>query len=278
MLVNDVNFLRWNNPLATPGLPKPPWPYWRDREACNSMVLLKPEEATSFYINTTDGFRWEDQILGFDFNAVRLGIFRAEDGVLMDATLPFEADIIPDTDPLTRYNILSTFVTPRLDDGAYYLKLFYGPDGTEFVRSNFVYVTNDPDILKTTCYFRFRHDRFFYNIRYHALPAFYQQFRLNIGIIDEQPDDNVSTYTASTTGKTRIPESVEKWAVKFESRFFDPDAHRAATVMIKHKYLEINGSAYAYKTGYKINTRVNTKLNKGEFELYDEAFSSINRC
>lgn len=272
MQVTDVGFLRWFNTAGEPGLPRPPYAYWRDRERCEYAPILSPGEANSFYVNNADGFLKSI----FDPDGLRLGLF-SPDNVLVATGLDF--DYLTHPTDATRFFPYTTFVVPALANGYYFLKFYSSVDGTEFLRSSYLYTNNDrATLLKTTTFCKFRHDRQFYNVRYQNIPGFYQQLRLNISVTAEQVEGETEVYDEVTTGETRLYESVEKLAVTFESRDFDADAHKAAAVMVKHNFLELNGRRFSYKSGYKSNPRALTKYSKAEFELYDQAFSAINRC
>jgi hypothetical protein len=177
------------------------------------------------------------------------------------------------------YNIYSSVVVPTAITGIYYFKIYRQSTGAELLRSSYILVRNDvTELLNTTTYCKFRHDRFFYNIRYHDIPDFYQQFRLNLSVIDDQLESNKEVYREVTTGKQRVYNNELGRYYVVESYYFDPPAHLACGIMVEHDYLEMNGKTYKVKTSYKSPTQVNSKLGKGSFECYDLEFASANRC
>lgn len=269
MQVNRYNFLRWFDNQVDPRLPEVPWGYHRDRGACGYMPIALPTEAMSFYINADTPFDFGD------FPNLRLGMHRADGEEIANSLGPLQQVIFGDG----RYHIFCSLVIPAAQDGAHYFRIYRNADGQELLRSSHVLVRNDIDELyRTTAYCRFRHDRFFYNIQYADLPGFYQQFRLNMSVVDSQIESEDEVYREAHTGKTRTYESYESKAVKLESYYFDPQAHEAAALMLKHSYLELNSRTYSRKSAYKYTPHPTSQLSKGEAEVYDLDFASVNRC
>lgn len=272
MQVNKVNFIRWFDALGDPGLPAVPYAYWRNRYGCDYRPICLPGESQSFYINSKDGFIFQD------FGDLILQMITDNGALLANDIGELKQHFLPDS-PELRYNIYCEYVIPLVKDGTCRLRIVNAGTGEIILTSSAMVVRNDQQRLyETTTYCRFRHDRFFYNIRYHDLPAFYQQIRLGISVSEEQVEGENEIYKEVTTGRVNILESVEDKSVKFESYYFDREAHDACAIMIKHSFLELNGSLYRFKTGYKRQPQTLSKLSKGEFELYDQSFASINRC
>ena len=282
MQVNTANFIRWDDQNEDPGLPDVPFAYWRDRFHCGYMPIFSPGEAHSFYVNSKTGFRFFVAEAEIDTNALRLALIRAENGDIVTQNLPVAVHNIPkqnEADPQF-YNPYSSFVVPAAEDGIYFMRIFDGNTGATLLTSNLVIVRNDrARLLETTTFCRFRHDRTYYNIRYHDIPGFYQEIRLGISQADNpQVDVQSEEYTEVTTGQTVVSESTERLYKKFESYYFDKEAHIAASVMIGHKFVELNGDRYTRKAAYKSQSNPLSKLSKGEFEMWDNAFSELNRC
>jgi hypothetical protein len=63
-----------------------------------------------------------------------------------------------------------------------------------------------------------------------------------------------------------------------ETYYFDKEAHEAAAVMVDHSYLELNSKIYVPKNAYKGPSNPLSKVGKGEIELWDQEFSTVNRC
>lgn len=269
MILNKYNFLRWDDGTPEPGQPEPPVAYIKDRGHYGYMPVLKPGEATSFYINTEDG-------LLYDFADLRIGLVAAHTGNMVAANIGvLQQHFIDDT--LTPYNIYCTLVNPAANDGAYYFMIYKNSDSSEVMRSNYLLVRNG-NVEHETMYCKFRHDRTFYNIKYHELEGFYQQFRLNITMIERQPESDREIYKEVTTGAYQVYNAVLNRYLKFETYYFDSAAHEAATVMIEHSEVLFNGRNYTIKSPYREPAVLSSKIAKGEFEMYDDGFASVNRC
>lgn len=270
MQVNKYNFLRWFDGAPVPGQPEIPVGYWKDREACGFMPIGYPTEALSFYINTPAGASYGT------FADMRLSLVRADNGVVVDPNI---AGLSQHIIAGANYNFYATLVLPAMTPGPHYFRIYNNVGGAEILRSSYIYARLDKAILDVqSIYCRFRHDRFFYNIPYAGVSGFYQQFRLSITQLERQVQSDKEVYTEVTTGKQRVYENfLSRWQ-KFETYYFDPPAHEAASVMIEHSYLEFNGLRYWVKASYKEPPAGQSKLGKGEFEAWDESFGSANRC
>ncbi|HRE52226.1 MAG TPA: hypothetical protein PK339_12440 [Flavitalea sp.] len=269
MQVNRYNFLRWFNDQVDPNLPELPYAYHRDKGACGYMPIAPPAEAMNFYINSPVGFDYED------FPNLRLGMYRA-DGTLVAPSLgPLQQLELGDG----TYHIYCSLVVPAAEYGIHYFRIYRNSTGEELLRSSYVLVRTDmEDLYGSTIYCRFRHDRFFYNTYYAELPGFYQQFRLNLSVADEQVESEEEVYREVSTGKTRTLNSYESKAVKIESYYFDQSAHEATALMFRHSYVELNSRQYSLKSAYKYTPNPMSKYTKGEAEIYDLSFASVNRC
>lgn len=273
MQINDWNFLRWFDAVVDTAQPLLPYAYWKDKEHCGYMPVGYPTEALSFYINTLSG------ISTATFSDFRLGLVNASTGTLAASNIATLNQHFVNAPTNTLYNIYSAVVIPTLPNGVYYFKIYRNSNATEVLRSSYVLVRNDKTALDTsTIYCKFRHDRYFYGIKYHELPSFYQQFRLNISVLEEDYDTDEEQYKEVTTGINRSFNSYMSKFYKMEAYYFDPAARDATAIMLKHSYLELNGREYTLKSGFKPVPNQRTKLNKGEFEVWDKAFSSANLC
>lgn len=272
MQVNNYNFLRWDDGQAEADNSLP-HAYWKDREHCGYMPVALFGEQMSFYINSETGFNYSN------FADLRLALVKATNNVVVNANLAPLSRHFVDVPVNTFYNIYSSVLWPLVNPGMYYLKIYRFGTGEEVMRSNYILYRIDDALAKqSTAIVRFRHDRYFYHVRYAALPLFYQQFRLNVSVMDEQIETNVEIYRAVNTGKQRTYNNdIGKFYV-VETYYFDPGAHDAAAIMAEHAHLEINGKVYTRKASYKQASSPNSKLNKGNFEVYDLSFASANRC
>jgi hypothetical protein len=269
MKVNGYNFLSWFDGNASTAQPDLPHAYWKDRESCGFMPIGYPTETMSFYINTPLGANYGT------FSDLKLAIVHA-DGTIAN----FTAGILSQhmlTSP--NYNIYSTFTLPVVPDGIYYLMIYHITGGAEVLRSSYILVRNDKTNLDNeTVYCKFRHDRFFYNIKYADLPTFYQQFRIPMSIIERQTESDREVYNEVTTGKPRTLQSFLKRWERFETYYLDPQAHEAVSIMLEHNHVELNGNLRIIKEAYKEPNNPLSKIGKGEFTVWDADFASVNRC
>jgi hypothetical protein len=273
MLLNEVNFLRWYDAFADPNLPPPPHAYWRNRYACDYRPIALPGESQSWYMNTSNGILPPN-----GFNSLRLNMVDEYNNLIASDIGVLQQHLIPDS-PEGRFNVYCEYVVPLVKQGTKLLQIYDTVADQVLYTSTPINVRHDQQRLyETTCYVRFKHDRFYYNIRYHDIPEFTQGFRLGLSVVEGQVEGENKVYKNATNGRTRLLESVEDKVVRFETYYFDEAAHDACAIMIKHNYLEINNRLYHFKSGYKRTPNALNKLSKGEFELYDQAFASVNRC
>jgi hypothetical protein len=271
MQVNHNNFLRWTDSTPSTDQPELPYAYVRDSGNAGFMPVFYPTEAVSFYINSETGAT--DYAT---FGDLKLQLVRAKDNtVAADSIGTLNQHTISGSD----YNIYSTFVVPSAEDGIYYLQILRTASGVPLLTSSYVQVINNKTYLdETTVYVRFQHDRYFYGVKYHELTGFYQQFRLFMNVIEEQPESERELYKEVTTGKTRTFQSYLSWMVRLETYYLDRRAHKAAAVLFEHSYVEINGKQYVAKNTYKITPNPLSVYTKGEVELLDQEFEAIMRC
>ena len=145
--------------------------------------------------------------------------------------------------------------------------------------SSLLFFVNDANwVNEHTVYCRFKHDRYFYGIKYHEIGGFFNQFRLIMGIISMQPKTDKQVYKEAHTGISRTYNSFIDKVLKIETYYFTPEQHTAAFIMTEMDYVEFNGIRYRLESSYKILEDSLNKTTKGEVEFTEEAFSSANRC
>lgn len=274
MILNKYNFLRWSDAVPSTDQPDIPWAYWRDRDR-QFMPIAYPTEAMAFYINTLG-----DVGLNYSsFSDLRLAVVNASTGVVANSNAGTLVQHFLDAPTNTIYNIYCTFTIPTLADGVYKLRIYRNTGGAVLCESNYIQVRNDKTNLDVQSgYFKFQHDRYFYGIKYADLPSFYQQFRLPASLIERQLESEKEVYKEVTTGKQRTFQNYVSRVLKIELYYLDQEAHEAAGLLFEHSFIQINGKRYRLKSTYKELTNVLNKTTKGEVELYDEEFSSVNRC
>ncbi len=271
MVVNEINFLRWDDAVPVTAQPALPHGYRRDRTGCGYMPVAYPTETMSFYINTALGMLFTGVTAAAN---VGLRLVRPDGTVVATGIGTVNLHTIG-----TNYNFYATFVVPAAATGIHYLEIYKVTGGTTILTSNYILVRNDKAVLDLeTAYVRFRHDRIFYNTKYHELPGFYQQYRLHINVLERQLESEKESYIEQTTGKRRVLNNYLNRYHRVETYYFDDQAHSAAGIMFEHSYLEINGKEYSLKSTYKENSNPLSETSKGESEVYELAFGSANRC
>lgn len=259
MEINSNNFLRWN---SDPNVKDPyyiPSPYPIEHSILPYMPVLVPGEKTRFYINVKGGAN----VPGGSIN-----LLNPDGSVAMAAIGSTQTDDLGDGN----FNLYAELTGPVAPSGIYRLQIGSG------LVSNLVRVVHNLYADKTTLIKYRNNGRNLFGFNWVGMDEFYQQFRLHIFRIDQQPEYNIEQYRSSTSGKLRnLNGSIDRY-VKFQSYYFDKEAHEACEAMLFHSEIWINGKFYTFKSGYSSEPLTASKKSKGEFELWDEGFSSLNRC
>lgn len=263
MEINSFNFLRWNSNPATPDPTALPEGYVMERERYLAMPVIVPGEGLNFYINTAFGVNYPN------FGELTLDIVKGTTVVAANIA-PLQQDMIG-----SNYNIYAEATIPALSNGIYQLAIRRG--STVLLLSNYIRGLNS-DYSNYTALFRFTNDIDLYYIRFSGLADFYQQFRLPINKVGTDYEQNREQYQEVTTGRYETLLAIDQEFIKFETYYFDEEAHRATVCMLGHSDLYINDKQYTFKTGYKPAPVINSLLTKGTFELYNPEFVQVNRC
>jgi hypothetical protein len=273
--VNKDNFLTWDDAAPVVGLPAVPWQYHRYREQVGSVPVAVPTEAIGFYVNNLAGIFDETVSVG----SLSLDVINATTGATAAAGIEDLERHVVSGDPLAahRWNPWAIAVWPSLAPGYYRLVIKQG--STVLLTSSLVLAMNDQKwIDEHTVYCRFKHDRYFYGIKYHEIGGYYNQFRLIMGITSMQPKTEKQVYKEAHTGTSRTYNAFLDKVVKLETYYLTPEQHTAAFIMTEMDFVEFNGVRYRLETAYKIVDDALNKVSKGEVEFTEEAFSTANRC
>lgn len=275
VIVNPYNFLRWDDLGNGPSDISSDIArgYLRDTGRSPYRPVMKHTEAMRFYINCVKG-------LGFisDTN-IKLLLINEVTGAIQNANVAvLQTDTFTNSLGDVTFNYYSEVtLADTVPEGNYYFTI--KGDTKTWLKSNTVQVVNVTNpILDITSLLKFRHDTFFYGIRYNDLSTFTHQYRLHINLLEEQEESSVDVFTEVTTGKRRTYNFSLDLTKTVETYYFDKDAHKAAIIMFKHKELYINERQYTAKDGYKESPNPTSKNTKGSIILYDQEFASINRC
>lgn len=274
-LVNQYNFLRWDDG-TTPSTIEGDIAtgYTRDPGRCDYKPVLIDSEAMRFYINAPSGMSWID-----DPNTFKLALMNESGTVIDDDIAPLQVHSFDIDSGTVKTYYAEVVIDGTVTPGTYYFAITDASGEVIQLTSNkFSVMATSSNYRTITTLAKFRHDRYFYGINYQDLLTFYQQFRLHINKIDEQPEGDKEVYNEVTTGKQRTYNNFMKQVRKVETYYFDRLAHDAAAIMFDHQELYLNLKRYTPKGIYKINPDVLSKISKGEVELYNEEFATANRC
>lgn len=262
MNINGQNFLRWDD--GTGRAPTElPQAYIRDRCQFDFLPIIVPGENIAFYINTRDGY---------DYGAApTLRLLKY--GSVVWTGSPLQKDIIA----VDRYNLYADFAIPALTNGIYEFQVMNN-GGAPVLTSNKVFCMNE-DYEEISSYVEFTNNQNLYNVRYASLTNFYQKFRLRITDgAGPQFEPNNESYHSETSGRYRdLVSNLQKFYT-FDCYYFDKDALEATACFLNHRTRIINEKEYAFKEGVTNAPITVSKVVKASFTMYDQSFSTINKC
>lgn len=262
MNINGQNFLRWDD--GTGRNPSDlPQAYIRDRCQNESMPIIVPGENIAFYINTQNGLNYG---LSPTLRLLKYG------SVVWTGS-PLQKDQID----VSHYNLYADFPIPSLSNGIYEFQVL-NSGGAPVLTSNKVYCMNE-DYENISSYVEFTNDQTLYFVRYPELGNFYQKFRLRITDgSGPQFEPNNESYHSETSGRYRdLVSNLQKFYT-FDCYYFDKDAIDATACFLNHRTRIINEKEYAFKEGVTNAPITTSKVVKASFQMYDQAFSTINKC
>jgi hypothetical protein len=263
-LFNSYNFLRWQDSNPDP-YTDPPNAYIRDRCQPEYMPLIVPGENIAFYIGQRYGYD-----LGVTLN---LQIVKYNSGVVVTTLSVLQKDLFVGG----LYNLYADFTIPALDNGVYLFRIV-NAIGDTLLTSNKLYCMNE-DYENISSYFEFTNDQNLYNVRYASLTNFYQKFRLRItDITGGDYEQNNESYRAVTNGRYRDLLEIPERYYTFEAYYFDKYAFEALSCFLAHRTRVINEKEYAFKENLTHDPILLTKVAKGTFQMWDQAFSTVNKC
>jgi len=172
------------------------------------------------------------------------------------------------------YRLLATFALPFMTAGVYRFEVYNTATSTQKCISNDFRVVADGN---STCYVRFRNSRSIDNYDYESYPDFYNAFRLNLSLGAYTGESAVDSLQNVATGQRRLLNGSKDKSIPIYTYYFDDGAHDAVMSMIEHDYIEINGRAYLKNGSYNPNARQQSGVSIGEFTVYEQAYSSINK-
>lgn len=175
------------------------------------------------------------------------------------------------------YRMYASFVLPNLSLGQYQFSIYNLATTTNKCISNYFQVISgaDADLYTVSVKWRNSRDAYFYD--WSQAPDLYCQLRLNLSLAGYQGEGTVDQTKAVSTGLRRNNNYDIDLSVKLSTYYFDDGANMACYPLFTADDMQLNGRSYLNKTLYVPNVRVVSKVNIGEIELYDQAFSQINK-
>ncbi|GGG97295.1 hypothetical protein [Pedobacter zeae] len=264
MQINRFNFIRWySNQVmdATINIPRLP-----QRQNKCYMPVIAIDEQFSFYINCDIAFS------DADFTNLRLDLVGQSRSYTNVSTL------IKDTLPNSGgYNIFCNGTLTGVVPGQYQFVISNTVANTIKCVSNIVNVMTSAAAHDITVSVLYRNSRSRSKFRYSENPTFQNKIRLHIGLVDWTGEGNLDQYREVSTGTLRNEKLELDRKIKINTYFFDDGAHEAMTELGVCDSIIINGVLYRAKGIYNPGIREVSNVSKGEIELYDVAFSQINK-
>lgn len=231
-------------------------------DAKSYLPQLVSGEQTGFYINADIPFYDSDQVADMQL--------RLSDGTVIGTVLQAVA-------LQTGYRLYAVFTVPVLPLGQYYYEIYNTSTLTIKCVSNYFQIIDAATAALYTCSVKWRNSRDSFYYDWSLVPDFYCQLRLNLSLESYTPEGTIDQTKAVSTGTRRNNNYDLDFSVKLQTYYFDDGANMACIPLFIASYIEINGRTYINKTLYTPNVRVNSKVNIGEIELYDQPFSRINK-
>ena len=170
-----------------------------------------------------------------------------------------------------------TFTIPAnttLREQYYRLKL-YSADGWFSNRL----LLNKTDYGKRSALFSYRNKRAIGPLRYDLdyLANFRNVLRLKCDVGLFTTESTIEEYQQVTTGQKVTTKAEAYQVIPVTVPYVDQIGHEGWRTLLMHKDLLVNGRAYSVKTGFQ-NSEGAGSLGIGSFELWDSAYSVVNRC
>lgn len=171
------------------------------------------------------------------------------------------------------YRLYAVFVVPDIAHGTYQFEVFNNASQVQKVISNKFRVTDGG----YTSLVRYRNSRDLMFYDYEQIPGFYNEFRLHLSLAGYVSENGATQLQSVATGLRRNLNGTLDKSFQLDTYYFDDGAHDAMMCLLEHDDIQINGRAYIKKSAYIPNVRVNSKLSVGRAEVYEQAYSTVNK-
>lgn len=125
-------------------------------------------------------------------------------------------------------------------------------------------------------YLSYRNSSNIFNFNYEELPDYRNKIFVDLNVIDNEPEYDLTNYAEASTGFVRNQKSQLKDSYTLEAYFFDKVAHGGMKGLSMHDDIEVNFRPYQVKEGYEIDTNIRNGQSKGSIQLYDQNANEIN--
>ena len=280
--INDFNFIRWHagggesiplSQVPTVNGPRLDLPVYQNQQRCfHYAPVFIPNEPISFFINSLTSVSTAPQ-------DVYLGLLRGK--TLVESDLPGLLGLQDTNDPGNYWLYHDNLIIPQ-QRNSYYRLVLYRRDNSQVVYySNELEALNYDAAIAQTMRIESSNSRNGYGYYYREVKntdhPFVQKLRLHLQQESFTPEANFTQYRAANTGRLRNVKNEPDMSYTLLTRGFDHDAHRAMAVMSLNDQITLNGRAYVTKEDYQANIQADYPLSNGQWTVYEQGFSTINR-
>lgn len=122
----------------------------------------------------------------------------------------------------------------------------------------------------------YRNSSNIFNFNYEELPNFRNEIFIDLNVINNEPEYDLTNYSEASTGFVRNQKSQLKDSYTLEAYFFDEVAHSGMKGISMHDDIELNFRPYQIKEGYEIEFNIRNRVEKGSIQVYDQNANEIN--
>ena len=238
-----------------------------NRSNCEYNYKIVSGFLNSQFLNTAD------VIDDVTFANLRLSVFDVE-GV----------EVISDVWPLSKVDLVGgyrLYINDMIIDSTlipnkiYRLVIYDTTDNMVYYRLNWFKFISGSDSGQFV-YLSYRNSTNIFNINYEELPDYRNKIFVDLNVISNEPEYDLTSYPEATTGFIRNQKSQLKDAYTIEGYFFDKTAFAGMKGLSMHDDIQLNFRDYQIKEGYQEEANIRTNQTKGTFEVYDQEANEIN--
>jgi hypothetical protein len=168
------------------------------------------------------------------------------------------------------------FVVYSLTAGRVYYPVIYDTtNGSVLMKLNCFECVSAVDAEKLVR-IEYRNSSNILNYDYEDIPTFYNIIYLNMNVVEQEADYDLTQYFEASTGLPRNQKSQIKDSITLEGFQFDSRADSAMKGISMHSDIIINLASYSVKEGWKREFNNFSEKSKGVIVLYSNDNNSIN--